>query len=206
MSLMNNITYYFPPEFYRLVALCEDVQQDGRASSSATSSSSQQPVQQQGGQSLQLNAVNVKPVPQPQPNKHARTHAERLMEGYRPGGTAIDNRNIQPAPNPPKPNGIIAFFMAFLRKANDMQIKLFKAMMDTPTAQTIKALLLIPNIPKMLQELRKQEAEEWNNANDRQLCEKLSKKYRITFYECLARINTEKAEQERKAQGIGPTQ
>jgi predicted SnoaL-like aldol condensation-catalyzing enzyme len=182
---MNNITYHFPDGFYQLAALCEGVQQDGSASSSATSSSSQQPVQQQGGQSLQLNAVNVKPVPQPQPNKHARTHAEQLMNGYRPGGTAIDNRNKQPAPNPPvKQNSIIAFFMAFLKKANEFQIRLLKAVIENPIVEVIDALLSIPFIPQMIKEAKEKERERWANTSDRDFCYEFTKNQQ-QFIDCL---------------------
>jgi hypothetical protein len=56
----------------------------GSASSSATSSSSQQSVQQQGGQSPQLNTVNVKPVQQPQPQEQPAVKANNVLPSDTP--------------------------------------------------------------------------------------------------------------------------
>lgn len=184
-----------------------DIFGEGSASSGATTSSSSQ--QQTDDNAMQLNAVNIKTVPNPAPNKTAKAHAERMMAGYRPGGVSVDNRNKQLASNPPEEKkGIVAIFLKFLRLANELQIEIFKAVMESPTVQTIRALLLIPFIPKMLEELKDQDREVWIelNKNDRKFCEYVCEHYRMTFYECLARVNSERAEQERQAQNRGPTQ
>jgi len=101
------------------------------------------------------------------------------------------------------PSNIIKFFNELLQKANDAQIEIFKAVMESPGVQTIKALMSIPFIPKMLKELRENEtkeaAERLNNMTDQELCEEMSKRYNITFQECLK-------ERMKHNQNIGPTQ
>jgi len=93
------------------------------------------------------------------------------------------------------------FFNKFLEKANDAQIEIFKAVMETPTVKTIQALLNIPFIPKMIEEEKKKDKEKWNNTTAREFCREYTKYNQKLFEECLKDLYKKK-----QNQSIGPTQ
>jgi len=81
------------------------------------------------------------------------------------------------------------FFNEFLQKANDAQIEIFKAVIESPGVQTIKAFMSIPFIPQMLNELKekeaKEKAEKINKMQPREFCEWVIKYSNTTAHECL---------------------
>jgi len=95
-------------------------------------------------------------------------------------------RNIdQNQENVEEKKSMIDFFNAFLHKANNAQIELFKKVMENPSIEAIRSILNIPYLPQMMRDAKQKEADEWNSEDIREFCKKASQKYKVQFYQCL---------------------